>query len=93
LVLLIMMLAGLTSRWMMPFWWLKFSAWQASAMISIARHRSVVVHDVAQGHAVDVLHDDVGQRSGGRFRLAGVVDRDDRRVIQGGGVLRLAAEA
>ncbi len=37
LFLLIMMLAGLTSRWMMPCWWLKFSAWQASAMISMAR--------------------------------------------------------
>lgn len=37
LVVLIMMFAGLTSRWMMPFWWLKFSAWQASAMISMAR--------------------------------------------------------
>ena len=36
-VLEIMMLAGLTSRWMMPCWWLKFSAWQASAMTSMAR--------------------------------------------------------
>ncbi len=35
--LLIMMLAGLTSRWMMPCWWLKLSAWQASAMTSMAR--------------------------------------------------------
>ncbi len=35
--LLIMMLAGFTSRWMMPCWWLKFSAWQASAITSIAR--------------------------------------------------------
>ena len=37
LVLLIMMLAGFTSRWMMPCWWEKFSAWQASAMTSMAR--------------------------------------------------------
>ncbi|EUA03474.1 putative serine/threonine protein kinase with PASTA sensor [Mycobacterium kansasii 824] len=37
LVELIMMLAGFTSRWMMPFWWLKFSAWQASAITSMAR--------------------------------------------------------
>ena len=35
-VRLIMMFAGLTSRWMMPCWWLKLSAWQASAMISSA---------------------------------------------------------
>ena len=57
------------------------------------RHRTVVVHDVAQGDAVDVLHDDVGQRTGGRFGLAGVVHRDDGRVIQGRGVLRLTPEA
>ncbi|SIL56328.1 Uncharacterised protein [Mycobacteroides abscessus subsp. abscessus] len=36
-VLLIMMLAGLTSRWMMPCWWLKLSAWHESAMTSMAR--------------------------------------------------------
>ena len=40
-VLLIMMLAGLTSRWMMPCWWLKFSAWHASAMTSMARCGSI----------------------------------------------------
>ncbi len=55
--------------------------------------RAVGVHDVAQGDAVDVLHDDVGQRTGGCVCLAGVVDRDDGRVIQCGGVLRLASEA
>ena len=54
---------------------------------------TVVVHDVAQGNAVDVLHDDVGQRTGGRFCLAGVVHRDDGRVIQRRGVLRLTPEA
>ncbi len=36
-----MMLAGLTSRWMMPCWWLKFSAWQASAMTSMARRGGI----------------------------------------------------
>ena len=35
--LLIMMFAGFTSRWMMPCWWLKLSAWQASAIVSMAR--------------------------------------------------------
>ncbi len=34
--LLIMMFAGLTSRWMMPCWWLKFNASHASAMTSTA---------------------------------------------------------
>ena len=51
------------------------------------------MHDVAQGDAVDVLHDDVGQRPGGCFRLTGVVDRHDGRVIQRSGVLRLTPEA
>ena len=37
----IMMLAGLTSRWMMPCWWLKFSAWQASAITSSARRAGI----------------------------------------------------
>ncbi len=54
---------------------------------------AVGVHDVAQGDTVDVLHDDVGQRAGGRLGLASVVDGDDGRVIQCGGVLRLAPEA
>ena len=79
----------------MPCWWLKFSAWQASAMISIALRGGigpVVVHDVAQRDPVDVLHDDVGQRARRGLRLAGVVHRDDRGMVQRGGVLRLPAE-
>src|SRR6185437_5636892 len=54
---------------------------------------AVGVHDVAQGDTVDVFHDDVGQRPGGGLRLAGVVDGDDGRVIQRGGVLCLTPEA
>ena len=53
---------------------------------------TVGVHDIAQGDALDVLHDDVGQRAGGRFGLAGVVNRHDGRVTQRRGVLCLAAE-
>ena len=56
------------------------------------RHRSVGVDDVAQGDPVDVLHHDVGQRSAGSLGFPGVVDGDDRGVVQGGGVLRLAAK-
>ena len=41
---------------------------------------------------VDVLHHDVGQRPVGRLGLAGVVHRDDRGMVQRGGVLRLPAE-
>ena len=46
---------------------------------------------VAQGAALDVLHDDV-RRSAPCRVLAGVVDRDDRRVVQRRRGLRLAAE-
>ena len=56
------------------------------------RQRSIGVDDVAQRDTVDVLHHDVGQRAGRRFRLAGVVDRDDRRMVQRGGVLRLTSK-
>ena len=56
------------------------------------RQRAFVVHDVAQGDAVDVLHHDVRQWAAGRFGLSGVVHRDDGGVIQRGGILRLAAE-
>ena len=44
---------------------------------------------VAERLAVDVLHDD----EGGVVLLAPVVDRDDVRVVQAGGGLRLAPEA
>ena len=52
---------------------------------------------VAQRLALDDLHHDVGQRHGGATRiggrvLTGVIDRDDRRVVQPGSRLRLAAE-
>ncbi|SLD83683.1 Uncharacterised protein [Mycobacteroides abscessus subsp. massiliense] len=56
------------------------------------RHGAVVLDDVTQGDAVDVLHHDVGQRPGRGLGLAGVVDGDDRGVIQGGGVLGLPTE-
>src|SRR6185437_13302776 len=47
-----------------------------------------------EGAAVYELHDDVGQLFAGRTALlAGVVDRDDRRVVQLCRVLRLPAES
>ena len=91
-----MMFAGLTSRWMMP---LLMAEVQRRAGVGDdldgppGRQRTVGVHDVAQGDAVDILHDDVGQRPSGRICLAGVVDRHDGRVIQSGGVLRFTPEA
>ncbi|CFE44063.1 Uncharacterised protein [Mycobacterium tuberculosis] len=60
---------------------------------AFGRHRPFGVDNVAQGNAVDVFHDDVGQWPGGRFGFTGVVDRDDCRVVQCRGVLRLTPEA
>jgi hypothetical protein len=66
---------------MIPCRWLNSSAAQMSAMISSART------------AVDELHDDVRQQLTGRAALlAGVVDRDDRGVVERRGVLRLTTE-
>src|SRR5439155_21589927 len=45
--------------------------------------------ELLQASPVEVLHRDVV----GAFGLAAVVDRDDVRVREAGGVLRLAAEA
>ncbi len=48
--------------------------------------------DVAQRSPVDELHHDVGQRAVVGAGLAGVVDGDDGRVVERGGVLRLPPE-
>jgi hypothetical protein len=56
------------------------------------RHRALAAHDVPQRVPVDVFHHDVRQRSGLGFRLAGVVDGHDRRMVQRRRVLRLATE-
>ncbi len=53
---------------------------------------AVFPQQVAQGAAVDVLHHDVGDRGGAYHVLAGVVDSDDRRVVQRRRGLGLAAE-
>ena len=55
--------------------------------------RALLLQHVAQGVAVDVLHDDVRNRAGLTPGFAGVVHRDDRRVVQRGRVLRLTAES
>ncbi len=51
------------------------------------------LHQLAQRRAVDVLHDDVGDRHTGHVGLAGVVHGDDVRVVQRRGGVRLTAEA
>ena len=56
------------------------------------RHRALAADDVPQGDAVDVLHHDVRQRATVGFGFTGVVDGDDRRVVERRRVLRLAAE-
>jgi hypothetical protein len=50
------------------------------------------VQQLAQRRAVDVLHDDVGHRADPGRVLAGVVDRDDGRMVQRGRRLRLTPE-
>ena len=55
-------------------------------------HRARGLDDLAQRLPVDVLHDDVGQRAEVAGDLAGVIDRDDRGMVERRGVLRLAAE-
>src|SRR5690606_15470403 len=56
---------------------------------------AALAQDVAQRTAGDVLHHDVGLRdvgAVGRQLLAGVVDSDDRGVVQRRGRLRLTAD-
>ena len=55
---------------------------------------AAVAQHVAQRRALDQLHHDVGDRGPGERigLLAGVVDRDDRGVVEPGGRLRLAAK-
>ena len=91
-----MTLPGLMSRWMMPCRWLNSRAEQMSAddLQRPPRHQPALGRQhLLEGAAVDELHDDVGQLFAGRAALlAGVVDGDDRRVVERGRVLRLAAE-
>ena len=55
-------------------------------------HRAVHFDDVTQGVTLDDFHDDVRQRTLGRGFFALVVDRDDRRMIEGRRVLGFASE-
>ena len=48
--------------------------------------------DVAQSDSVDVLHHNVGLRTGGRRGLPGVVHGHDRGMVERRGVLGLASE-
>ena len=64
----------------------------------VAGQLAPLVEDLAQGLALDVLHDDEGDivRPAVRVHalvLAGVVDRDDRGVVEAGAGLGLSAEA
>ena len=58
----------------------------------LGQQPAVLPEQVAQGAAVHILHDDVGDVRPVGVVLAGVVYRDDRRVVQRGGRLGLAAE-
>ena len=87
---------GLMSRCTMPLRWLKSSAPQMSAARLIARsggsgpsRRSTSRRVSPSTYSMTMY----GRRAGGGAVLAGVVDGDDRRVVQRGRGLRLAAEA
>ena len=84
--------SGLMSRWITPWSWAYWRAWAASRVIrsassteSCRSRRSRSRSDLAldEGHGEPEL-------PGG---LAGVVDREDVRVLQAGGGLDLALEA
>ena len=88
----IITLCGLMSRWTIPFscaWPSAASTWRATstAMCTGAGPRAAI--ELLQVPALQVLHRDVV----GALGLAAVEDRDDVRVREPGGVLRLAAEA
>ena len=59
---------------------------------ALGQQPPVVPEQVTQGPAVDELHHDVRHREAAHHVLAGVVDRDDRRVVQRGRRLGFAPE-
>ena len=84
--------AGLTSRWIRPIACAASSAEATWRQTSIARYGPQAARRAQHAGevlALDVLHRQVEQP----VDLAGVVDRDDVRVLQGGGDPRLAREA
>ena len=85
-------LPGFTSRCTTPCACANDSASAISAAMraaSVGAETAVRLQDLAQRLPGDVLHHD----EGGVVLLAPVVDRDDVRVVEPGGGLRLAAEA
>ena len=80
------------SRWMMPFWWACWTAWQTGTNSSsrCARRELVVVAVLGDRDAVDQLHDEVGPAAVGR---AGVEDPGDVRVVHQRQGLPLGLEA
>ena len=85
-------LDGLMSRWMMPFWWACWIAWQTGheQLQPLARRQLVVVAVLGDRHAVDQLHDEVGPAA---FGGAGVEDPGDVLVVHHGQGLALGLEA
>src|SRR5262245_31101527 len=72
-------LEGLRSRWMTPFWWACWTAWQTGMNSSRrARRELVLIAELGDGDALDQLHDEV--RPTGRGR-AGVEDLGDVGVV------------
>ena len=84
-------LDGLRSRWMTPFWWACWTAWQTGTNSS-SRSRGVsrcVVAVLGDRDALDQLHDEVRPAVGGR---PGVEHLGDVRVVHQGQGLPLGLE-
>ena len=87
----IRMLCGLTSRWTMPAAWAASSApatWPSSSTASAGGQRAAAGDPALQVAALDQPHRD-DQLA---VLLAGVVDRDDARMVEPGREARLAQE-
>ena len=86
------MLEGFRSRWMMPFWWACWTAWQTvwKRCEAVADAEAFVVAVVGDRDAADQLHDEVGAAGGGG---AGVEDAGDVGVVHHGQGLALGLEA
>ena len=86
------MLEGLRSRWMTPFWWACWMAWQIcmNRLEALGRGEMVLVAVLRDANAADQFHHEEGPPGFGRSRIENL--RDVGVVHQGEG-LPLGLEA